>query len=364
VKTSSKNIIIILVVACLMAGIYWFYHENRSPQPETAGTAGETRGPVASVNVVSLKKTLISAQISAYGEVVPAPGAIQVISVPYESQVIHVMVSTAQKITANDVLFEIGLSPDTKLQLDQAQNDYKVSEESLGHVQQLFDLKLATNNQLLQAKQKFQQAALRLESLRQRGITGTRTIRSGITGLVSKVYVQEGAIVPAGNPLAEIVAQDRLEVRLEVEAEDVSHLIAGESVLLTYVNVPEPKGVTGKIRKISRAVNLSSRLVDVFVSLPGSSRFLLGEFVLGRVTVASSKGLVVPRNAVLPEDGRRVLYTVNGGHAVKHIVRLGLESGDKVEILGGGLGPGEEVIVKGNYELRDGMAVRVEKTSP
>jgi membrane fusion protein (multidrug efflux system) len=357
-KRSAQNIVVAAVVICLLASVYWFYRERRTAQDE--GTAKETSGPVVSVEVVPIRKAPITADITAYGEVVPAPGALQVLSVPYESQVLHVMVSNAQKINVNDDLIEIGLSPDTKLQLDQAQNDYKVSKESLGHVQELFELKLATNNQLLQAKQQFQQAELRLESLKQRGISGQRVIRSGVTGLVGKVYVQEGAIVPAGNPLVEIVAQDRLEVRLELEPEDVSRLKAGQPVLLTYVNVPASEGVTGKVRKISRAVNPISRLVDVFVTLPESSRFLLSEFILGRITVASSNGLVVPRSAVLPQDARHILFTISEGRAVKHTVRLGIQNENEVEISGGGLVPGDKVVVKGNYELKDGMTVNVE----
>ena len=362
-RISARNIVIAVTVACLLAGALWLYRARQPAYTENVGESKGTRGPVASVIVVPIKKGLIEENITAYGEVVPAPGALQVLSVPYESQVLHVMVSNAQKITINDSLIEIGLSPDTKLQLDQARNNYKVSQESLGHMQQLFDLKLATNNQLLQAKQKFQQAELRLESFRQRGISGRRIIRANVTGLVNKVYVQEGAIVSAGSPLAELVAQNRLEVHLAIEPENVSRLKAGQPVLMTYVNVPATEGIKGNIRKISRAVNPASRLVDVFVSLPGSSRFLLGEFILGRITVASSNGLVVPRDAVLPEDGQHILFTVSQGHAVKHIVRVGLESATEIEILGGGLSTGDNVVVKGNYELKAGMAVRVE-TSP
>jgi membrane fusion protein (multidrug efflux system) len=359
-KRSAQNVVIVLVVVCLLAGIYWFYRERRTAQTEVGGAAKETSGPVVSVDVVPMKKSLMNVQIAAYGEVVPAPGALQVLSVPYESQVLHVMVSNAQKINMNDDLIEIGLSPDTKLELDRAQNAYRISKESLEHVQELFDLKLATNNQLLQAKQQFQQAKLRLESLKERGVSGQRVIRAGVTGLVGKVYVQEGAIIPAGNPLMEIVAQDKLEVRLELEPEDVSRLMAGQPVLLTYVNVPVSQGIIGKVRKISRALNPTSRLVDVFVTLPESSHFLLSEFVLGRITVASSKGLVVPRSAVLPQDARHILFTVSGGRAVRHFVRIGLENETEVEISGSGLVPGDKVVVKGNYELKDGMSVSIE----
>jgi membrane fusion protein (multidrug efflux system) len=361
-KRSAQNILAVFVVVCLLAGIYWFYRERQTPKTETTAVPKETRGPVVSVNVVSIKRAAINRVISAYGEVVPAPGAIQVVSVPYESQVLHIMVSNAQKISKGDTLLEIGLSPDTKLQLRQAQNDYQISEEGLIHVQQLFDLKLATNNQLLQARQTFQQAELHLESLKQRGISGNQVIRANVMGLVSKVHVQEGAIVPAGNPLVEIVAQNRLEVRLDLEPEDIARLHASQPVFLIYVKAPASNAVMGRIRKISRAVNPDSRLVDVFVTLPDSATFLLGEYLLGRITAASSYGLIVPRSAVVPEKGEHVLFTVKEGRAVKHFVKVGLENVNESEVSAADLRPGEQVVVLGNYELKDGMAVRVESS--
>jgi membrane fusion protein (multidrug efflux system) len=361
-KRTARNTLVVIVIACLLAGIYWFYSEKQPPKTKIAGVQKEAKEPAASVNVVPIKRAAISTSISAYGEVVPAPGAIQVVSVPYESQVFHLMVSNAQKISVNDALLEIGLSPNTKLRLEQAQNEYEISQKSLRHMQELFDLKLATNNQLLQAEQAFQQAELRLESLKQQGIDSGKqqVIRANVTGLVSKVYVQEGVIVPAGNPLVEIVAQNRLEVRLELEPEDIVRLHPGQPVLLAYVDVPASKVVTGEIRKISRAVNPASRLTDVFVTLPGSEKFLLGEYILGKITVASSYGLVVPRSAILPEKGKYILFTVRGGRAVKHIVKLGLESANEAEVSAADLRPGEQVVIMGNYELTDGMAVRVE----
>lgn len=361
-KRSARNILIVTVVVCLLTGIYWFYRERQSPETKIASVPKEAKELVASVNVVPVKRAVISTSVVAYGEVVPAPGAIQVVSVPYESQVLHVMVSNAQKISVNDALLEIGLSPNTKLRLEQARNEHEISQKSLKHVQELFDLKLATNNQLLKAEQAFKQAELRLESLKQQGISDQKEIRANVTGLVNKVYVQEGAIVPAGNPLLEIVAQNRLEVRLGVEPGDIGRLASGRSVSLSFVNEPAQKGVTGKIRKISHAVNPTTRLMDVFVSLPGSAGFLLGEYVTGRIEAASSYGIVVPRSAVLPEEGNYVLYTVRNGRAVKHLVQVGLESSNEVQVSGGDLNPDDLVVVLGNYELEDGMAVKATRT--
>jgi RND family efflux transporter MFP subunit len=357
-KRSTKSIVTVAIIVLLLVTVYRVY---RGEQPSKSGQSSgqKSEQPVASVKVATIRDGSISTHVKAYGEVVPAPGALQVLSVPYESQVIRVMVSDAQRIARGDDVVEIGPSPDTSLSLDQATNEYKASGETLEHVKELHDLKLATNNQLLQAQQKHEQARLKLESLRQRGVDGNHVIHSPATGLVHKVNVHDGAIVSAGSPLADIIAGDKLEVRLEMEPEDVARLKSGQSVLLNYVNVPEAKAVKGSIRKISRSVNSTTRLVDVLVALPAPSDFLLGEYVAGKATTASASGLVVPRSAVLPEEDHHVLFTLSQNRAKKHTVRIDLRNSDEAVVSGKDLRSGEKVIILGNYELKDGMPVKV-----
>lgn len=360
-KFPLRGVLVTVALICLVAYGYRAYTSG-TPQPKAPDSASAAAGPVADVKVSPVKEETISSVIAAYGDVVPAPGAIQVVSVPYETRVSRIMVSAGQKISQDDALLELEPSPDTLLKLEQAKNAYEISRQNLDHMKELFALKLATNAQILGARESFRQASLQLESLKNRGVDGRKTIRAHVGGLISRIKVQEGAIVPAGNPLMEIVAQNRLEVRLGVEPGDAARLASDRRVYLSSVNEPAQKTVSGRIRKISQAVNPATRLVDVFVALPGPGRFLLGEYVTGRIQTASSFGMVVPRSAVLPENGEHVLYTVRNGRAVKHVVKIGIESGNLVEVSGGGLRPGDIAVVLGNYELKDGMAVRVGKT--
>lgn len=355
-RRPARSLLIVFIVVIIAAGAYWLLHKKKEG-PAKTGEQMESPGQVATIKVTPIKKGTIAAYAILYGNIIPAPGAVLTISVPYESRVYRIMVSDAQKISPGDALIETGPSPDTELQIEQARKDYRISEQSLSHTQELFDLKLATNNQLLQAKQTFEQARLALESLEKRCAAGKEILRAEVNGLVGKVQTQEGAIVSAGDPLVDIVAQNRLEARLQAEAENISRLHASQPVLLSYVNVPNSREVEGRIRKISRAVNPDSHLVDVFVTLPESEGFLLGEFVAGKVKVSSSYGLIVPRSAVLPEEGSFSLFTVKQGRAAKHKVRIGVENDREAEVFSPDLSPGENVVILGNYELKDGMAI-------
>jgi membrane fusion protein, multidrug efflux system len=355
-KTGRAIIILAIILLLLTIGI-WQLHRRQGSGQEAAGQAA---GPVAQVQTAPIREGVITEHIAAYGTVIPAPGAVQTVSVPFESQVVRIMVNQGQKVSKGNDLLEIKPSPDTALQLEQAGQAYDLAKQSLSYVERKFELKLATNDQVLQAKQALQQARSRLESLKKRGVGLPRVIHADTGGLIKKVFAQEGAIVPAGNPLLEIVAQNRLEVRLGVEPDDISRVAPGQTVRLSRVNVPQAPAVTGHIRKISYGLDPATRLVDVFVTLPATADFLLDESISGEIAVAAVQGLIVPRSAVLPEGRAYSLFTIKNGMAVKHSVQAGPRNDREVEIRGEGLQGGEPVVVLGNYELKEGMTVKVE----
>jgi len=355
--------IAIISGACVLAAVLWWCggcSDHATHEEIALRQSHPAAAPVVRVKTLPIRKGTISEEIMVYGQAVPAPGGTEAVSVPFESLVRHIMVSTGQAVMKGNLLIQIEPSPDTNLAFQQAQEAYDLAKKKLEHVQQLYDLKLATNTELLLANQDVQQAELSLENMKRRGIGGQRNLLSDIEGVIQRVDVQEGAIVPAGNPLVEIVAQNRLEVRLGVEPEDISRVRVNQRVLVRKVHVGPSSAVAGTIREISRSVDPSTRLVDVFVALPTPAQFLLGESVLGTITIASSDGLIVPRSAVLPEEDTHILFTIKDVHAVRRTVQVGLENNEEVEIMGSDLQPGDPVVVLGNYELTDGMAVEVE----
>ena len=261
-------------------------------------------------------------------------------------------------MVAGAALMIIEPSPDARLQLATAQSAFEAARQTLEHVQQRFDLKLAANAELLQAKQTLRDAEARANSLTARGLNEGNQLTTTNGGVVSHVLVQEGALVPAGTPLAEVVAERLMEIRLGIEPEDSRRLAPGLAVKLAAVHQSPPVSATGTVRVLSRSINPATRLVDVFVTAPGD--FLLGEYVRGELRVAPREALVVPRSAVLPEGAQQVLFVVKNGRAMKVTVQTGGDTGSVVEILSGAVQAGDAVVTLGNYELADGMAVQME----
>jgi membrane fusion protein (multidrug efflux system) len=185
-KRISLGLSLFAAVA-LVAG-YWWFSQDSQPIPQAENAAGgeenSSQGPIAPVKVVPVKEGTVWEEITVYGTIVPAAGAVQTVSVPFESRVRRILVTEAQQVSQGNALLELEPSPDTKLQAEQARNDYEAANKALDYMEQRFALKLATNDQLLQAKQSLEQSQAKLESMRRRGVDGIRTIHADVAGLI------------------------------------------------------------------------------------------------------------------------------------------------------------------------------------
>lgn len=141
----GRTLVILAIILLFLAVGIWRLRHQEGPGPEAAGPAS---GPVAQVRTTPIREEVISVNIAAYGSVIPAPGAVQTISVPFESQVVQIMVNQGQKVSKGNDLLEIKPSPDTALQLEQAGQAYDLARQSLSYVERKFELKLATNDQV------------------------------------------------------------------------------------------------------------------------------------------------------------------------------------------------------------------------
>jgi HlyD family secretion protein len=67
---------------------------------------------------------------------------------------------------------------------------------------------------------------------------------------------------------------------------------------------------------------------------------------------------VAPREAVRDTEGKTVVFLFRDGKLERRAVSLGASRGTDVEVTAG-LSPGDQVVVKGPGDLRDGQRVKV-----
>jgi membrane fusion protein, multidrug efflux system len=345
-------VVAVLVVALIVAVLKRF----------GIGEGEKKSGPIARVQVAKVQRKVISEKTVVYGSVVAQPGKTHSVSVAFETRVRHILVAPGQFVQENDPLTEIEPSPAAQLQVQQAKNASETAQKELKQTQSRFELKLATNQELSAAEKTARDAEAQLTALQRAGAGGDNRIRAAQAGVVAKVDVQDGQIVPAGGPLIEIVAENEIEVKLGVEAEDLPAVPPGASIAIFPINDPTASQVEGSVRLVARRIDPATRLVDAYVSLPEGTKLLLDGYVRGEVQHTEKNALVVPRSAVLPNESRSYdVFTVANYKVVKHTVKVGLQNPNEVQIISDDLHENDLVVTVGNSELEEGMAVEIQE---
>jgi membrane fusion protein (multidrug efflux system) len=348
-----KKILSILGVLLLLAIGVWWWRQSRATE------AAEEPKPVAAVQVAPATLEPIGRVLTAYGIVDPAASGTTAVTLAYDCVVRSVLAAAGTRVSAGETLLLAGPTLDARLQLDSARGVAALAARSLASLRERYDLRLATGDDLRAAEQADQDARLKRESLEARGLGAAAQVAAPIAGIVVQLNAQPGATVPAGTALATIAAPGRLEARLGLEISDAAAVKTGQPVTLTAINRPAAAAVRGRVALVNAVADGVTGAVEVRVPVAETSGWLPGERVRAEIEIESKTALVIPRSAVLPDDDQEVVYTVAGGKAAKHSVQVGIVAGEKAEVSGGGLKPGDNVVIQGNYELEDGMDVQV-----
>ena len=357
----KKLLIFILLLATVAVGWYLINHRATTATEETA------EKPAAKVETALLKAAPIVQTIEVFGVVGSAPSGDRVISAPYDTIVRRIHVGIGSTVKAGELLLELDPSADSKLTLESARSVLVLATKSLAATRERYDLKFATNQDLLTAQQAEQDAKFKVESLETRGLGGDGRIIATEAGVVSKLDLFSGGVATLGTPLVTLATSGQRIVRLGVEPAQISSVHAGQIVRVASAHRNDGgETISATVSVVGAVIDAVSGAIELQATLPSDAPLLLGEHVRAEIEIAQKElALVVPRSAVLPEDDKQILFTVKDGKAVRHEVKVGLTTDELVEVIGSDLHAGDRVVTLGNYELEGGMAIQpAEKEAP
>ncbi len=307
--------------------------------------------------VVALKE--VTETLAAFGVLDPDPDQVLSLSLPHAGLINRIWVRLGQRVKSGDRLLEVITAPDARMQYLQAQSAVDYARRELERQKRLLGEQLSTKAQVDAAKKNLQDAMVTLKALQQRGQgVEKETLRAPMDGIITRLDLSQGQRVQADTTAMLIAAEQRLIARLGVEPEDLAKVQAGTPVSITSVFVPSVT-ITTKIREVHAMINPATHLVEVLAPIPEAQidHLVLGSRILSRIQLASRRALVVPRSAVLWGSGQAYVYIIDAGKARRVPVKPGVDDGDLIEV-SGALKAGDAVVVSGNYELSDGMAIR------
>lgn len=184
-------------------------------------------------------------------------------------------------------------------------------------------------------------------------------VTASIAGTVEERFFDPGENAKEGAPACRIVDDACLKLALDVPEQAIAAISRGQPIPFS---VPAANGsvFTGRVVFVARAAHPGTRSYRIEADVDNAS----GKLKPGMIAAARvSRGLlrnsiVLPAGAVLPQEGEHVVYTVNGGQAIRRIVKIALILGEEI-VLESGISAGDMVVVEGNRMLADGVSVVV-----
>ncbi|HEY6986472.1 MAG TPA: efflux RND transporter periplasmic adaptor subunit, partial [Rhodanobacteraceae bacterium] len=218
-----------------------------------------------------------------------------------------------------------------------------------------------------------------------------------ISGVVAKRSVKVGNLITINQPLFQIVDMEPLQAVLNVPERDLGTLKPGQPVHLRVDALPD-QTFDGTVARIAPVVDATSGTFRATCEFRDTTK-TLKPGMFGRIDVVYDQrhdALVVPRSALVEEDGESAVFVIEpappkkddgkdkdkdkqakgkSGEAVaaekkpdvpvfvakRRVVKTGYAENDRVEVRDG-LKDGERVITIGRNAVRDGTEVTVLST--
>lgn len=324
--------------------------------PALADSSAETAS--VQVKTKALIKQVLSRKIDAYGSVSAATGAVENVSFPRNIQLVRLLVTPGQVVHSGDALLETVTDASASAAYQQALNAEALAKSELSRTEDLVTQQLATQSQLAAARKALQDAESALAAQNKLGAgVNHQVFKAPFDALVASISAQQGDRVQAGTIILQLSRSGALKALLGVEPTDVSQIQVGMRVNISPI-FGKQESLQATVTQINGAINAQTRLVDVAVSFKKPSNSLLpGMQVRGQIIIDNKEFWTVPSSAVLNDAKGSYLYQVKDNHAQRvNVIRTNENAGSVgVE---GNFDTKYKVVIEGNYELQDGMAVR------
>lgn len=340
----QRSLAALLVLAALLAGCG---RGERARGADDVAVQFPVEVALASVQRVSSSWTGSAAlQAENEAQVVARSGGI----------LLELLVEEGDAVQAGQVLARLDADR-ARLELERASANLRRLEGEFRRSQELIGRNLTSSeaHDRIRFELETQRAAVELARLE----LGYTEIRAPISGVIAERLVRVGNLIQPNQPVFRVVSFDPLKAVLNVPERELARLRPDQPVLLTADALPGETFV-GRVARVSPVVDAGSGTFRVTAEFRDAlGRLRAGMF--GRIAILQEvreQALVIPREALIVEDGTSSVFVLSGDSVERRALRTGVVDGAVIEVLEG-LAPGEAVVTVGRTALRDGSPVLV-----
>ena len=281
----------------------------------------------------------------------------------YSGVLTNVYVVEGQKVRKGEVLAKIddgGLSQ----QLAQLKIQAELAKTTYERQQRLWDQKIGSEMQYLQAKSNYEAQDQAIAQLEQQ--VAKTVVRAPFSGTIDDVLTEQGSVVmPGQTELLRIINLDNMYIVTDVPEKYIANITRNKKVEVEFPVLG--KKMDSKVRQVGNFINPANRTFKVEVSVPNKDKSIKPNLTakLRINDYSNENALLIPQGIISENaDGEQYIYIVTdkAGNdeavAEKKIITTGLTQGDYIEVING-LEVGNEIIQEGARSVNDGQTVKI-----
>jgi membrane fusion protein (multidrug efflux system) len=280
-----------------------------------------------------------------------------------------IYVTEGQQVKKGQLLFKIetqSLNEDAAA----AKANVNAAQVEVDRLKPLVERNIISNVQLETAKAKLAQAKAAYSSVATNA--GYGTITSPVNGVVGSLPYKEGSLVSASNnmPLTTVSDSKVMHAYFSMNEKQMLNFTRnfnGSTLEAKLKNTPEVSLVLvdgseyaekGKMITVNGLVNPTTGTTEFKAAFPNPDAVLRsGGSGIVRIPVQKDAAILVPQNAVIDMQGKKMIYVVGKDNKVTpRIIETSTTSG-KDFIVSSGLEQGEVIVIEGATKLKEGQEI-------
>ncbi|MBE7178428.1 MAG: efflux RND transporter periplasmic adaptor subunit, partial [Mucilaginibacter polytrichastri] len=317
-----------------------------------AETGTKDSGRVAEVSAVAIHPETFTSYVQVQGMVDAEDNTLASSQSPGTLTAIYV--KPGQKVSRGQVLARLDAQA-LNQQIAQAKTQVTLMNTLYQRQKNLWDQKIGTEVQFLQAKTNLESAQKQLSALQAQA--DMYLIKAPTSGTVDQMDLKVGQAVQPGNDGIRIVKLSGLKVKANVAESYAGKISTGDRVAVLFPDSRD--SVKTNVTFASAAIDPNSRSFRVEVRLPERKTIRPNmTAVLRIVDYVRQNAMVVPMKSIQRTEDGAFVYVANEGTAKQVPVKLGNTYEGKTEVLSG-LKSGDKVVIDGAQDIEDGAKVKI-----
>jgi len=305
------------------------------------------------VSIETVKKGTLSENVTASGTL-EASEFLNLLS-ETQGKIVKIYKEKGDRVAAGDVIAKVDDEVIAANVLT-AEANYSQFEKDVERLTRLSEENAVTKRDLEQASIGLKKAKADLITAK-KALSNT-SIKAPISGYINNDFITEGQLLGGGSPVCEIVNNNRLKLNIKVPENAVYKIKVGQTVVVSLSVFPDKK-FSGKISAIAEKADAVLKFnVEITLDNDMKSHLKSGLYAEVELPVTNEERLILNKIAIIESMERPVVYVASNGKAVRRTLIIGQSNNEQVEVLSG-LSDGDQVIVSGQLNLKDGDDIKI-----